>query len=353
MADTGDDGSEKLSPEEKKLVDSMVDKLGKHLRKPLSEKIENDRHYFLSTYNPEFVEQLDPFIRQFFVVKEGKSFPAIDIGSSRGVQTIQMALHFRKPFISGHLIWYPTDCLEGNDGGTLEEYTRETLRYHIQETKDIRDNPMFTDRNGQIVFKDDCVVLDGLRSAQYNGKRGIIRGPDATTNGRFAVQLSRDKDNVKSFKQNNIAYMGEISAANACLRMLRVDRTDVDFFEGLLRRSCELDILEKDTWSNVEYLGGRCALVTCTSLLSCLGHRNPDAWKDTMEFASKMLCKGGYLAQFDTYRFGDNPMPDAGDFGGIPAMEAYSEERSLGLKLVKSNIPSDDLKNKLFVWQKK
>ena len=125
------------------------------------------------------------------------------------------------------------------------------------------------------------------------------------------------------------------------------DGKATEFYQGLLDRSCEIDILKHETWSNVEELNGRCALVTCTSLLKCLGYRNPTAWKDTMQLASRLLHTDGYLLQLDP--------SDCDDYGKIPAMEEFANSESLGLRLEQASedIPWGEASPmKIIIWQK-
>lgn len=331
--------------------------------KTIKDRIEDDRYYFRNVYYEDFVQKLDPFIRELLEKNKGTNppvFPAVDLGASTAVTTIGMALNFMPPFHQGALVWYPTDTTrhtesEEEDGGMLERETRPSLRYHIEETQEIRDNPLFADKEGEVVFKGDLVNMRGLKAKQYNGKRGIIRGPDPNTQGRFAVQVSSDTDDCKSFKSENLVFGWHVLPGPLALRLLRLDKSDVVFFEGLLNRSCEINLWDHETWSNVTELDGQCALVTCTSVLSSVGYRLPKLWQDTMQLASKLLRKDGYLAQWDTYRFGSIVVGKDDDdfqFGDIQAMQAYVEEMSLGLTLVESNIPPEGRINKLFIWQK-
>ena len=127
------------------------------------------------------------------------------------------------------------------------------LRYLIQESQELS-VPLFTDKKDEPVFPGNVIELGGLKAAQFNGKRGRIQGPDANAEGRFAIQLSPDSKDCKSFKQQNITYLGETTIHDAMLRTLRIEHKDEEFFQGLLERTRELDILKHESWSNVEDL---------------------------------------------------------------------------------------------------
>lgn len=276
-------------------------------------------------------------------------FPAVDIGAGRAIGTVTMTLTLWSPVLSipkeAGLLWYPTD--QGAERGTIEIETRDMLRYLIQESQEIK--PLFTDMNDRPVFRGDWIRLSGLKAVQYNEVRGIIKGPDPDAAGRFAIQLSRDPNNCKSFKQQNIAYMGHVIMHDVGLRVLREEGKETEFYHGLLDRSRELDIFKRDTWSNVEEVHGTCALVTCTSLLTCLGYRAPTAWQDTMQVAAELILHvDGYLLQYDAVGYAD--------FGNDMVMQSFADEASLGLKLENSGISPNsehgDRKRKVMLWRK-
>ena len=95
-------------------------------------------------------------------------------------------------------------------------------------------------------------------------------------------------------------YRGTSTLIEVTLRGLKENNKATEFYQGLLDQTTEIDILKDETWCNVEHSFGKCALVTCTTLLTCLGYRNLLAWQDTMKFAPKALHVNGYLLQFDT-----------------------------------------------------
>lgn len=187
-----------------------------------------------------------------------------------------------------------------------------------------------------------------MKAVQFNGKPGYILGPDANAQGRFAIQLSLDPKDCKSFKQENITYLGDTTMHDAMLRHLRIEHKDEEFFQGLLERTRMLDILKHETWSNVEDLRTRCALVTCTSLLTCLGYRDPSAWQDTMQLAAELLRVDGYLLQYDAIGYAD--------FGDDDVMQSFANDKSLGLELIASSIKGTHTnigsERKVMIWQK-
>lgn len=169
-----------------------------------------------------------------------------------------------------------------------------------------------------------------MKSTLYNNRRGILKGPDMDAAGRFAVQLSGDPNDQKSFKKENLTFMGCPTQADASLRALRIQGQLPAFFAGLFDRIREIDILKHDTWSSVDDICGTCTLVTCMNLLSCLGYRDSTAWHDTLELGSRLLQVDGYIAQFD--------MVGYAGFGESSAMEAHVKEKRLPLELVENMV---------------
>jgi hypothetical protein len=253
--------------------------------------------------------------------------PAVDLASGRGVATIQLAAAFYK-----ELEFYPSDYQgsDGPDAAPVDVETRKSLQYHLDSST--VSEPLFSDSagNDEPVFQDDFVELHGLTAVQFNGQPGLIRGLDTQTEGRFAVELS---DGRKSFKKENIKFAGCLSLGDAHLRILKLQHKVQDFFKGLLERTRQIDILQHDTWSNLEELNNRCGLVTCMNVLSCLGYRDPTAWHDILELSSTLLQVGGLLFQFDASGY-------AG-FGDNSAMNEFVTQRKLPLELVENNICED------------
>jgi hypothetical protein len=331
-----------------------MERMMRLVNRSIKEQVEDHRRYFQTEYDPVF-QILNPRMAKFFekhasTAKGGSqrtAFPAVDIGAGRAVGTVTMALTYKT---TGHaeLIWTPSDWAgpEDSEGGPVEKETREFLRYHIQESKELA--PLFTDQKGEPVFQGDGIELGGLKAVQFNGKRGRIQGPDPKTAGRFKVQHSPDPNDCKSFKKENISYLGEPTLQAAMLHLLRKQDEETEFYEGLLERTREIDVLRQETWSNVEELRGKCALVTCTSLLTCLAYRDPGAWKDTARLASKLLHQDGYLLQYDTI--------GPAKFGDASAMQAFADDESLGLKLETCTVPPfsehNGQKRVIAVWRK-
>jgi len=206
-------------------------------------------------------------------------FPAVDFAAGSAYFTHQLALRYREPLCDRSLEWYPTDTTDG-----LEKFTRPCLKYLAKEAESF----LCTDRNGGAVFPRQRVELQGLKNDDYNGQEGVVLHKDPKTVGRYAIQLD-SKAKPISFKADNFVRtdISDHSSTNNGNRFL---------VEGLRERSCNVDVLKRETWSDVlEKLAGQCALVTCTNLLTEIGHREPTAWKTVMELASELLVSGGYL----------------------------------------------------------
>jgi hypothetical protein len=175
-----------------------------------------------------------------------------------------------------------------------------------------------TDRNGDNLYADNQVLLQGLRNEQYNGRLGMVLHPDPKVMGRYAVQML-DEDVTSSTSASPMSF----KAVNFVLVGPGEDNKE-PIIKGLLERTCPLNILQRDTWSTLlQTLRGQCALVTCTNLLSEIGHSDPMAWKQVMEVASQLLQSGGLLMHGDADGWGLG-------FGSMPIMMEYAE--SVGLK---------------------
>lgn len=260
-----------------------------------------------------------------------------------------LALHFRPPVAPKELVWYASDWGGSSGRSVVEKETRAGLRYWLEDSIESTANPLSIDKEEEPIYKGDAVELNGLKSASYNGRRGKANGLDPKNDNRIAIQLSSDDNDVKSFRRENVSYVGgEWCLEEAVLRHLRKQGAHQEFFQGLLDRAQEIDILKSETWTSVQELEASCALVTCSSLLRCLGYRDPTAWQDVMQFASQFLCQGGFLMQYD-------PVGDYAGFGNTETMNAYVQEQSLGLVLettVGSGCFSGDRELKVFLWKK-
>jgi hypothetical protein len=241
-------------------------------------------------------------------------FPAVDIAAGSSVGTVALAATSLNPTATNNtnLCWYPTD----ND----VERTEEILRYQLEES------PLFVDDDDQPVFGCNPIELRGLKTAKYNGKIGYVVCPDPKNTGRYGIKFSNDPNESNiSFKKENIFHGGCPSLHEAILYDLQKKNKAKDFFQNLINRIRVVDIKDRNTWSNVEELYDKCAFVTCTNLLTAIGYRDPTAWQDTMQLASKLLHVDGYLLQYDAV--------DYADFGNTSTMEEYARTESLGFEL--------------------
>lgn len=303
-----------------------------------------------------FCKALDERLRQLMADNPNQeSFPAVDLAAGAAVYTVQYALRYRPPFLRASLEWYPTDWEGKEDAagcGPLSKETRPAIEFMAKEAQ--ADYPLFQDAKGGPVYPNDKVVLDGLSRAEFNGLRGKIIGKDEKKQGRFAVQIDK-QNNSLSFQSSNISKID--CPENECrdverssLRALSSteNNEDQDFYRGLLERSCRVDILNHKTWQNLAAVYGKCALTICTSFLSCMGYRDPDAWQGVLELASKLLITGGYLLTYDTDKWGG--------YSNVPVMEEYVSSKNLGLILDERSEPIayDDSEGRMFllVWKK-
>lgn len=243
------------------------------------------------------------------------SFPAVDLAAGSAYFTSQFALRYRKPFCSASFEWTPTDTID-----TIEKLTRPCLTYLAGQNSSLG-----IDRNGDGILPKDRVVLRGLKTVTYNGKSGVVLHKDPKITGRYAVQLDQQPKPI-SFKAENFMRQQDKLSSTVEGRHQRLLSTQDYFYKGLFERSVAFDILNREAWPNnqlLEQQRGRCALVTCTNLLTEIGHREPTAWKIVMEIASMLLFPGGFLQQGDADGWGQ--------FGNLPAMQDHA--KSLGLTL--------------------
>lgn len=188
------------------------------------------------------------------------------------------------------------------------------------------DRPLlFTDRNGVRVRAGEFVQLTGLSNKSYNGQYGIVRGDDPKAEGRCTVQLIHRNDRI-SFKSSNLTRWVFKPTPLDWQRALQQTPRDPDILKGLIDRPRLADLLDRRTWPDLlAELGGRCVVVTCSSLLTCLGYLEPNIWQDALVLASRLLAPGGYFLQYDTAAWGR--------FGHARTMKAYVEYNELGLIL--------------------
>lgn len=255
---------------------------------------------------------LDEAVKQIIMLatmnNDRTTFPAVDLAAGSAYHTSQYALRYRQPFYPASLTWYPTDTSDA-----IRTVTRPCLQYIMSAECD---------------WVGCRVELRGLKRQDYNGKGGIVLRKDTKMAGRYAVQLD-DKAKAISFKAENLVKKDNSNNQEERLlssSLSNDDTTEQSIYNGLLERTCTLNVLERDTWSELlqQKVKGQCAVVTCTNLLTEIGHRNPFVWQVIMEIASKLLFPGGLLLHGDADGWD-------GQFGNVTVMEEYAQ--SVGLAL--------------------
>lgn len=322
----------------------------------LEERVHNDRETIHQEY-ASAIEALEPHILKFLNKHElsdtvDGTFAAVDIGAGRAVGTVHLALTFL-PLFDGKLQFYPSDYngagvnntnnTNNNSSSPVDLQTRKSLEYHIAENE-TASTILCHDSKDEPLFSGEMIELGGLTSDAFNGRRGFVKGIDPEASDRLAIQLSPDPKDCKSFRHQNLQYLGAPSAADSFLREMRIQGKTKDIYQGLLDNTREIDVLQRETWSNVEDIYNKCALLTCMSFLSCLGHRAPAAWQDTLELASKLLLVDGYFLQYD----------ESGHAGfGDPAiMKTIAKEMELGLDLDETTICPNNPNYVIAIWRK-
>lgn len=293
----------------------------------IEEKVSEERERFQEDYAPLLPllqERVDKFAagkyneRQNYDIDDAvqlTNFPAVDLASGSAIGTVTLAATtIFLPSKSAGLYWYPTD--------KYVERTKEHLR-HLQD-----ETPIFFDGDNKPVFfhcHNTAIELKGLKTTKYNGRNGQLKGPDSSCQDRYVVQFSSDPNDSKSFKKENIFHGGCCTQEDAVIQHLHTKNEAKDFYQGLIDRIQTVDIKVEETWSCIQELYGKCAFVTCSTLLTAIGYRDPAAWKDAMVLASKLLDVDGYFVQYDAVGYEN--------FGDTSIMEDYAKNSNLGFKL--------------------
>ena len=293
----------------------------------IEEKVSEERKRFEEDYAP-LLPLLQERIDKFAAGKHNErknydaddatqltNFSAVDLASGSAIGTVALAATtISLPSKSAGLYWYPTD--------KYVERTKEHLR-HLQD-----ETPIFIDGDNKPVFlhcHNTTIELKGLKTTKYNGRNGKLKGPDSSCQDRYVVQFSSNPKDRKSFKKENIFHGGCRTHVDSVIQCLHTKNEAKDFYQGLIDRIQTVDIKEEETWSCVKELHGKCAFVTCSTLLTAIGYRDPTAWKNAMILASKLLDVDGYFVQYDAVGFGN--------FGDTLIMEDFAKNTDLGFKL--------------------
>jgi hypothetical protein len=302
------------------------------------EERKEDQTLRTSQWYPNFFRVLDSRLKDFYLQNPGQThFPAVDLAAGEAVSTLLYGLRYRRPKFDATLDWYPTEW-KGKQGGhnhnhdPLNDELRVSLK--LMQTKADEENYLFTDSNGKNVFRKDKVVMEGLKEqTKFNGIIGSARNPDPYDEGRFGVKVEGEEQ-LLSIRKEHLTRAGGGERPG--------------FFKDLLDRSCEINMLEHDTWDNLNEIYGKTALVSCTYLVCSVGEDTPNIWQDSLELASKLLMPGGYLIQYDTVKYGG--------YGDASIMQKYIAKNQLGLEMEIRSEPVEDGTNHgtifMILWRK-
>jgi hypothetical protein len=259
---------------------------------------------------------------------------AIDIGSGAGVFPFVYAKHFRDSVKYRDYIpvnWFPSEYVNPSSGRHQLDFLKQSILVQHQEimARDIREDVLFADANGRAVYPNDKVHLAGLLSPQsekYNGLIGTVLGIDSANTERIAVFCLLDEGKrTISLKPANLTLVKDQKGLKRDItyeQAIEVDK-DLDTLDSLHSWTLHIDVMDFGNFGMQEasqsLLMSACALVTCTSLLTCCGHREPMIWKNALSVASYYLAVGGYFIQHDTDEYG-------GGFGDKVAMRRVGLE---------------------------
>jgi hypothetical protein len=248
----------------------------------------------------------------------GPHVPAVDLASGEAYYPLAYAHALRNTTLA----WYPTEYRgpvqspaypEGCMGRMLS--TLSWMQAQARAGDEKVPLPLLADRNGNTLHVGDVVVLKGLANDHYNATCGVVQGCDLSSPDRVALRGIVRTD-TQSFKPANMIRLSVPGPRPN-------SQHDATIIQGLIDRARLVDLLNRSTWSSVSELEGRCAVVTCTSLLTCLGYREPHIWQSCMAVAAKLLVPGGLLLQYDTSQYGQ--------FAHLETMTKHVTKQALGL----------------------
>ena len=246
-----------------------------------------------------------------FLKRHGPA-PAIDVGAGSAVYSVAIAERFEE------LEMWSTDIVDEESVAAGHfigmHQTREAMNIMVEEEAAAR-KPLFDDEQGVTIRAQDRVVLNGLQRAEFNGRKGVALA--CTDNGRVGVKL--DGGGEAAFKPQNVS-LHESTGHDSEDKMFDKWRSLVP---SMLERVREVDVTRKDTWANVKHLDGKCALLTCTCLLTQVGYRAPLMWQDVLLLASRMLAVDGICYLYDSDKYGD--------YGNLEAMTDFVGSKNLML----------------------
>ena len=289
----------------------------------------------LAGRGPVYVNWIGPYLRRLPTTKYpgelvAASHPAVDLAAGAAVYTCLFAHAFR-----AFLEWYPSELEDPEappESGVLSGHTltKAAVEYQRDDPQKVKAQPksigaLFVDIKGMPVRAGDQVQLHGLKANELNGKIGTVT--KAGHNGRIAVQLDGSEEE-KAYKHSNLMYVLPEEFDSKAIERLQKDLEKVRLWhiiDRLATRVCHLDIMQRSTWANVSHLHGKCGIVTCMSLLTQVGYREPLIWQDTLQLASLLLAPGGFVFLYDGDAYGQ--------YGNAEVMEAFVAERRLELIL--------------------
>ena len=303
---------------------------------------------------------------------------AVDLAAGTAMYTIAFAERWN------HLSWFACDRHDPESGDTYPiglHQTREALRVYAEEyqPKDIvpglpgqrRRRLLFVSEGPPrcAVREGDVVTLRGLQSAPaLNGRNGVAlsRRADGERIGVRLLDGGKDESTEpKALKPANLEFnmpgwAHKQDAMKSDDEQMKAVQEELERLKGEVNALARLqavrsvaareaDLLHESTWAGLlSEVGGKCAFVSCMSLLSQVGHETPLLWQKALKLAAALLAPGGVCLQYDTAKFGN--------FADVQAMAPVAQE--LGLELDARTEPieyGDDRDGRFYalVWRRR
>ncbi|KAL3902477.1 MAG: hypothetical protein SGILL_010810 [Bacillariaceae sp.] len=248
--------------------------------------------------------------RVFDATPKKKLFPAVDLTPGVGVWTSELALRYSKPTCPAGLGFYP---MSPEPSPRTQSQVKRGLEFLKEEATTRK--PLFYDaKSAEPVYCNDVVELKDMTDESYNGKQYKVRDKkdEDTAMVQFFKNPNRGSNDEKEVKDpfpvsigRNVQAFEPYTVERNILRKKTNEQRDA-FFQSLMDRICQVDLLNPQTFKKLEKLTGQCALVTFYHPDETYrGRRRPNglpvSWVEAMKVASQLLRPHGCLLTLDKF----------------------------------------------------